>query len=92
MAQTLTLGKLVGPFVETDLGDDGSRSSRWVDVCQNEEGVDGFSDMVCCDDVGSDGFGGFDGLNGSGSEDGDSLSYSSRLTKIHRKFGWVLCC
>ena len=44
---------------------------------------DGFSDLVCCDDVGSDGFdgvdGGFDGfdsLNGSGSEDGDSLSGS----------------
>ena len=74
MTQTLTLGKLVGPFVETDLGDDGSRSSRWVD----EVGVDGFSDMVCCDDVGSDGvdggFGGFDGLNGSGSEDGGNLS------------------
>ena len=77
MAQTLTLGKLFGPFVETDLGDDGSRSSRWVD----EEGVDGFSVVVYCYDVGSDGFdgvdvsfGGFDGLNGSGSEDGDSLS------------------
>ena len=35
--------------------------SRWVDVCQNEEGVDVFSDMVCCDDVGSDGFDGVDG-------------------------------
>ena len=77
MAQILTLAKLVGPLIETDLGDDGSRSSRWVD----EEGVDGFSVMVYCDDVGSDGFdgvdggfGGFDGFNGSGSEDGESLS------------------